>query len=108
MNQTKKRYMTLKRNLERLNIFNVCLTSYRGEEFPEEMNFSYILLDVPCSGWGTANKNPRVMDIWHGDKIVPLIKLQRELLKKAYSSLVQVEDWFILLVLQMWKKMKTR
>ena len=83
----KKRYMTLKKNVERLNLFNVCLTSFKGQSFPEYIKFPYILLDVPCSGWGTEDKNPKVKHLWHGKKIAPLIKLQKELLKRAYLLL---------------------
>ncbi|WP_459874938.1 RsmB/NOP family class I SAM-dependent RNA methyltransferase [Desulfothermus naphthae] len=83
----KKRYLTLKKNIERLNLFNVCFTCYPGEKFPEYIKFPYILLDVPCSGWGTQDKNPKVKRLWYGKKIDPLIKLQRELLTKAFRLL---------------------
>ncbi len=83
----KKRYMTLKKNIERLNLFNVVTTCYKGEEFPETTLFDYVLLDVPCSGWGTADKNPTVLKLWQGNRLEPLIKLQRRLLKKGFSLL---------------------
>lgn len=83
----RKRYVTLQKNIERLNLFNVVTTSYRGEDFPESILFDYILLDVPCSGWGTVDKNPRVMRLWKGKRLEPLINLQKQLIKKAYKLL---------------------
>ncbi len=45
--------------------------------------FDHILLDPPCSGWGTAEKHPQVLTLWQGDKVKPLIGLQRLLLREA-------------------------
>ncbi len=42
-----------------------------------------IQLDPPCSGWGTVEKNPQVLRLWRGDKVKPLIGLQRLLLREA-------------------------
>jgi len=83
----KKRYKTLQKNLERLNLLNVITTSYEGENFPSVLKFKYILADVPCSGWGTAEKNPKVMKLWTGKKIQPLVYLQKKLIERAYYLL---------------------
>ena len=45
--------------------------------------WSHIQLDPPCSGWGTVEKHPQVMRLWQGDKVQPLIALQRRLLTEA-------------------------
>ncbi len=83
----KKRLLTLQKNIERLNLLNVITTSYNGQEFPNLFKFKYILADVPCSGWGTVEKNPKVKQLWTGDKIATLIRLQREIIKRAFELL---------------------
>ncbi|MCF8039049.1 MAG: RsmB/NOP family class I SAM-dependent RNA methyltransferase [Desulfohalobiaceae bacterium] len=83
-----KRLSTLRRNLRQQNAMNVASCGYHGERFPETPPaFSRILLDVPCSGWGTAQKNPRVTTIWRAEKLGPLLDLQQRLLKKCATLL---------------------
>ena len=90
-NQT--RLATMRHNMQNLNMLNVCTCSYAGEHLPLRTNdnsfdgFDFIVLDPPCSGWGTALKNHGVLDLWKGDKISPLISLQRMLIRQAYSML---------------------
>lgn len=96
------RLATLRRNLQSLNLFNCATTSYPGEKlslpsapgsfFPspadgEEAGWDRILLDPPCSGWGTAERHPKVMKLWKGDKIKPLVNIQRDLLRRAAQLL---------------------
>ncbi len=50
-------------------------------------SFTHILLDPPCSGWGTLDKNPQAARIWRGDKVEPLVALQRRLLATAAELL---------------------
>ena len=81
---SKIRLTTLRRNLQLLNLFCCCTCSYPGEKLPlRAASWNRIQLDPPCSGWGTAEKNPLVMQLWQGDKVKPLITLQRRLLAKA-------------------------
>ncbi|MGE4293839.1 MAG: RsmB/NOP family class I SAM-dependent RNA methyltransferase, partial [Desulfovibrio sp.] len=47
----------------------------------------YVLLDPPCSGWGTEDKNPHARSLWSGEKTEPLIRLQRALLERAAALL---------------------
>ena len=83
-----KRLQTLRRNLELLNLLQVCTANYSGQHFPfPKFDFDMILLDVPCSGWGTAEKHPRVTRIWREEKLAPLIALQRQLLTRAAELL---------------------
>jgi len=80
----KDRYATLKQNLFRTHCLNVGVCSYAGERLPmENGGWDAILLDPPCSGWGTVDKNPSVKRIWRGEKIDPLAALQRKLLAEA-------------------------
>lgn len=82
------RLATLRANIQRLNLPQVGTCSRDGQtlDLPPGQ-WPYILLDPPCSGWGTAIKNPRVKDIWKGDKIKRLTGLQTMLLRKAESLL---------------------
>ena len=100
---SRNRLATLRRNLQSLNLFNCATTSYPGEKLSlpsaqegeadallsraeaqeQKPGWDYIQLDPPCSGWGTAEKNPRVLRLWQGDKLKPLIGLQRKLLAEA-------------------------
>lgn len=81
---SRNRLATLRRNLNSLNLFNCGTTSNPGENLPlPDGRWPYILLDPPCSGWGTAEKNPKVLELWQGDKVKPLIGLQRRLLVEA-------------------------
>jgi len=73
----------LRANLERLNVSNVVSTCYAGQEMPQGIQFDCILVDAPCSGWGTVKKNPAVTRIWKKENINPLVVLQRRLLYKA-------------------------
>ncbi len=98
---SKNRLATLRRNLQTLNLFCCATISYPGEKIPLPSapdgrtddsdaainggapGWDYIQLDPPCSGWGTVEKNPQVLRLWRGDKVKPLIGLQRKLLTEA-------------------------
>ncbi len=82
----RKRFNTLKQNVLRLNLLNTILLGYAGEKFPELLGkIDYILLDVPCSGWGRDKiKN---FFTWHEGNIDFLVELQRKLIKRAYEIL---------------------
>lgn len=78
------RFGTLRRNMAVLALPNVAFVSRPGEELPwVSPAFDTILLDAPCSGWGTAERNPQVTRLWRGRRLEPLITLQRRLLERA-------------------------
>lgn len=78
------RLATLRQNVFMLNLVNVVTCSRPGESLPlPDSSWAYIQLDPPCSGWGTAERNPAVLRLWQGDKIRPLIGIQRRLLAEA-------------------------
>lgn len=58
------------------------LSSY-SKQPADFAGWDYILLDPPCSGWGTVEKNPQVMELWQGDKVKPLVLLQKQLIYEA-------------------------
>ena len=83
------RLATLRRNLSLLNLPQCATMGIAAEALPlpaggPGFGFSHILLDPPCSGWGTVEKNPQVLRLWKGDKVKPLITLQRKLLREAF------------------------
>jgi len=86
------RLATLRRNIHTLNLLQTVTCSWPGESLPlpeadAGQGFDFILLDPPCSGWGTAEKNPSVLDLWKNEKIRPLITIQQKLLRRAASLL---------------------
>lgn len=82
------RLATLRQNLARMNLPQAVSTGMKGQDLPlPDDGFGHILLDPPCSGWGTAEKNPQVLTLWKPGKVDPLIDLQRELLAKASALL---------------------
>ncbi|WP_084287784.1 RsmB/NOP family class I SAM-dependent RNA methyltransferase [Desulfovermiculus halophilus] len=83
----RKRYQTLRQNLQQLNLVQAATTGYPAEDYPGPGRWTRILLDVPCSGWGTADKNPKVMSLWTEQTIKPLLSLQRRLLTRAAALL---------------------
>ncbi|MGM0646462.1 MAG: RsmB/NOP family class I SAM-dependent RNA methyltransferase [Thermodesulfobacteriota bacterium] len=78
------RLETLRANMRHLGLPNVITLSERGEDLRlGENGASHILVDAPCSGWGTEAKNPNVRQIWHEGNVQGLIALQRRLLTRA-------------------------
>jgi len=81
---SKDRLTTLRQTLLRENLAQVA-TIARTDLAPvlPEAAFDHILLDPPCSGWGTLDKHPQAARIWRGDKVGTLLALQRTLLATA-------------------------
>lgn len=83
-----QRLATLRQNVQRLSMANVASLDSPGEKLPlPDGSLNAVLLDPPCSGWGTADKHPRVKELWQGDKVEPLKILQRKLLREAVRVL---------------------
>lgn len=82
------RLATLRVSMRHLGCFNVATCKYEGQNLPlEDDSCPFILLDAPCSGWGTVEKNPAAVRMWAGEKTAPLEILQRDLLTKASALL---------------------
>lgn len=83
-----ERLGTLKRTLLETQRLNVATCRYPGQSLPlPDGMFDYIQCDPPCSGWGTVAKHPKVAQLWHGEKVAPLVGLQRLLLAEAIRLL---------------------
>lgn len=81
---TRTRLATLRRNLLALNLLQTVTCSWPGERLPmADASWDRILLDPPCSGWGTTDRHPQIMTLWRDEKVAPLIALQRKLLTEA-------------------------
>lgn len=84
----RQRLATLRRNLLTLNLLQTVTCSWPGEHLPlpdgnAGRGWNRILLDPPCSGWGTTDRHPQAIKMWQGERIKPLIALQRALLTEA-------------------------
>ncbi len=78
----------LRMNLRRFNAFNAGSVRLPAQDLPlPEAGWSHIQLDPPCSGWGTLDRNPKARELWSGDRIPPLVALQKTLLAKAAELL---------------------
>lgn len=85
---SRARLATLRANMHTCNLPHIGTCTYEGQNLPlTPGSWDCIQLDPPCSGWGTVDKNPRVMELWQGDKLNTLITLQRRLLRTATELL---------------------
>lgn len=79
---------TLRANLRRTGSVNTATTKGMAQDLPfPPCSWDFIQLDPPCSGWGTVDKNPKVMELWAESKTAPLVALQKTLLEKAAEML---------------------
>ena len=85
---SRARLATLRANMHACNLLPVSTCTYEGQNLPlRPGSWEAIQLDPPCSGWGTVEKHPRVMELWQGEKVQPLVGLQRLLLRHAADLL---------------------
>ncbi len=85
---SRERLATLRQNLRRMNAANVATAGGEAQHLPlPPESLDCILLDPPCSGWGTADKNPLVLTLWTPEKAETLVRLQRTLLARAATLL---------------------
>ena len=81
---TRPRLANLRRNLATLNLLQAVTCSWPGESLPlPDASWDAVLLDPPCSGWGTTDKHPQAIRRWQGDRLKPMLDLQRKLLAEA-------------------------
>ncbi len=83
-----KRLATLRQNMRVINAMQVGTCGHDGTTLNlRAHSIPCILLDPPCSAWGTTERNPRVTAIWRDSKLPPLIATQRALLRHAATLL---------------------
>lgn len=83
------RAVELAKNIERMGLANVIVTSYDPSFFLDnyQQYFDKIILDTPCSGTGMFRKSAEVKDDWSYEKTLNLLPLQDKLLSIAYDLL---------------------
>jgi 16S rRNA C967 or C1407 C5-methylase (RsmB/RsmF family) len=85
---SRDRLATLRQNLRRMNAANAATAGAEAQHLPlPPGSLDCVLLDPPCSGWGTADKNPLVLTLWTPEKAETLVRLQRVLLARAAALL---------------------
>ncbi len=82
-----RRQQALLTNVNRLGLWNVTATEYRGQDFPGPAAFDRILVDAPCSAEGTLRKHASLRDGAAPAAIARLARLQRMLLLRAFDLL---------------------
>ena len=84
-----KRAIELCKNIIRLGLNNVIVTSFPPSYFLNEFKntFDLIILDAPCSGTGMFRKETKMLDDWSYKKTLALLPIQEDLLNTSYLLL---------------------
>lgn len=78
----------MRNNLRRQGLTQAATVQCAGERLPlPDGSLAHVLLDPPCSGWGTEDRHPGISGLWTGEKVKPLMRLQRKLLRRAAALL---------------------
>jgi len=86
------RIIALNSNLERCGVSNVIVTREDGVVLCSKFNklkikFDKIIVDVPCSGEGTARADSKILKMWNINMIKNLSNKQKRLLSASVSCL---------------------
>ncbi len=83
-----RRLDSLKRRFSRAQLFNVRIAPWEGTaKLPTKAKFDGILLDAPCSGVGTWQRNPHARWTTQPADIAELATIQAQLLEHICNSL---------------------
>lgn len=87
LDKFESRLEILRKNLDRLKVMNVKTFAVDARDFEDEEGFDRVLIDAPCTGFGTLRKKPDIK--WKRDlgDIRKLNLTQKELLTKGASLL---------------------
>lgn len=86
--RNERRLQTLKRRAARAQLFNYRLAPWDGsEKLPTKTKFDGILLDAPCSGVGTWQRNPHARWTTTPDDVRELMATQRAMLDAVATAL---------------------
>ncbi len=81
------RLQKLKRRAARAGAFNYRVATWDGGEvLPTKTRFDGVLVDAPCSGIGTWQRNPQARWVTRPEDVSEMAQLQRRLLKHAAPS----------------------
>ena len=83
------RAFELKKNVERMGLANVIVTSLPPSYFIKNFSsvFSVVILDAPCSGTGMFRKDEDVKRDWSIEKTRRLLPIQNDLIEIGYQLL---------------------
>jgi multisite-specific tRNA:(cytosine-C5)-methyltransferase len=93
-----RRAQMLIHQVKRLNSPNLIVTNHDAQQFPSiklpsaaganrYLKFDRVLADVPCSGDGTARKNPNIWNDWSPGSAIGLHPMQVRILVRALQML---------------------
>lgn len=83
-----RRLTTLRKRAARAKLFNYRAVNWNGGPFlPTKTKFDGILIDAPCSGVGTWQRNPHARWTTSADDVRELAQLQNQLLDHVAASL---------------------
>ncbi|HKB91588.1 MAG TPA: RsmB/NOP family class I SAM-dependent RNA methyltransferase [Opitutaceae bacterium] len=86
--RSERRLQSLKRRTARAKIFNYRAASWDGSErLPTKTKFDGVLIDAPCSGIGTWQRNPSARWTTTANDVKELAVIQRSLLSNVAPSL---------------------
>lgn len=77
-----KRAERLRSNIKRMGYTNIEVLTKDASQLESKYKFDKILLDVPCTGWGSMQKKPEIR-LQSREKLKSLLPLQEKLLNKA-------------------------
>lgn len=82
----KRRADQLRHNIERMGYTNIEILMQDASQMQVGCKFDKILLDVPCTGWGSIQKKPEIR-LQSRTRLRNLIPLQEKMLNKAADLL---------------------
>ncbi|MGC4072895.1 MAG: RsmB/NOP family class I SAM-dependent RNA methyltransferase [Nibricoccus sp.] len=86
--RSERRLQTLKKRFARAKLFNVRIAPWDGSaKLPTKTKFDGILVDAPCSGTGTWQRNPHARWTASTKDVTELAVIQRQLLENVAGSL---------------------
>ena len=75
------------KNINRLQLDNILVTSNKIDYYNFNNYFDLVILDAPCSGLGMIRKNNKILSDFDFSKVERLSNIQKSLLEKAYDLL---------------------